>query len=349
MNYVPPRRSDGTLQTRRLKQPWPKDKLFKILSIDGGGIKGVFPAAYLAEVEKRFLGGASIAQHFDLVAGTSTGGIIALGLAHGMTGQQAQDIYTKRGKTIFPAKRGIGAVLQFGRWIRKPKHDQQVLKDQLLEVFGSTLLDEAKVRLAIPSFEGRHGEPYIYKTPHHPDYKRDRHEKMAHVALHTAAAPSFYAGVENDGYVMVDGGLWANNPVMIALVDALACFDVPVENIRILSIGTGDSLFSTASRSNSGLAGWILPDGAAPPLVFQAAVKAQSHNAVGQAGLLIGRNSLMRIEPFEGKYPIGMDDADRAIRELPEVARSHAEGSGHRVAELFLGDVADPYLKCPAT
>lgn len=348
MNYVPPRRSDGTLQTRRLRQPWPKDKLFKILSIDGGGIRGVFPAAYLSEIERRFLDGATIAQHFDMIAGTSTGGIIALGLAHGMTGRQTLEIYTKRGTTIFPTRSGLSALVQLGRWVSKPKHNQQVLKDQLLEVFGGTLLDEARVRLAIPSFEGRHGEPYIYKTPHYPDYKRDRHEKMAHIALHTAAAPSFYASVENDGYVMVDGGLWANNPVMIALVDALACFDVPAENIRILSIGTGDSLFSTASSRNAGLAGWILPKGAAPPLVFQAAVKAQSHNAVGQAGLLVGRNNLVRIEPFEGKYPIEMDDAERAIRELPDVARSHAEGSGHRVAELFLVDAVDTYVKCPA-
>lgn len=348
MNYVPPRRSDGTLQVRRVKQPWPKDKAFKILSIDGGGIKGVFPAAYLAELEKRFLGGTSIAQYFDMIAGTSTGGIIALGLANGMNAQQALEIYTKRGETIFPRRRGFGALLQSGRWINRPKHDQAVLKDQLLEVFGGTLLDEAKVRLTIPSFEGRHGEPYIYKTPHHPDYKRDRHEKMAHVALHTAAAPSFYASVENDGYVMVDGGLWANNPVMIAVVDALCCFDVPAENIRILSIGTGDTLFSTASRSNAGWFGWIMPAGAAPPMVFQAAVKAQSHNANGQAGLLVGRGNFVRIDPSEGKYPIEMDDVQRACLELPEAARSHVEGSGRGVAEMFLDELACAYVKCPA-
>lgn len=347
MNYVPPRRSDETLQTRRVKQPWPKDKLFKILSIDGGGIKGVFPAAYLTELERRFLDGKPIFQYFDMVAGTSTGGVIALGLAHGMTAHQALEIYTKRGETIFPTRRGLRGALQLGRWFAKPKHDQQVLRNELLEVFGDTLVDDARVRLAIPSFEGTHGEPYIYKTPHHPDYKRDRHAKMAHVALHTAAAPSFYASVENDGYVMVDGGLWANNPVMIALVDALCCFDVPAENIRILSIGTGDSLFSTTSRRDSGLAGWILPDRAAPPLVFQAAVKAQSHNAIGQAGLLIGRNNLVRVDPFEGRYPIEIDDVGRACGELPGAARSHAEASGHRVAEMFLLEPADPYEKCP--
>jgi patatin-like phospholipase/acyl hydrolase len=80
---------------------------------------------------------------------------------------------------------------------------------------------------------------------YHPDYKRDRHAKCAHVALHTSAAPSIYPGVENDGHVMIDGGVWANNRIMNALVDVLACFDVPRENIRILSSGTRDDVFVT--------------------------------------------------------------------------------------------------------
>ncbi|MBV9509998.1 MAG: patatin-like phospholipase family protein, partial [Caulobacteraceae bacterium] len=192
MNYVPNRRSDGTIQHTRLKQPWPEGRLFRILSIDGGGIKGVFPAAYLAEVEKRFLSGGSIADHFDMIAGTSTGGIIALALAHGMTAQQALQIYTERGERIFPTLKGWRKWARLLRWVSKPKHDQSVLKSELLAVFGDKVLDDASRRLVIPSFEGLHGEPFIYKTPHHPDYQKDRHKKFAHVALHTTAAPSYY-------------------------------------------------------------------------------------------------------------------------------------------------------------
>jgi patatin-like phospholipase/acyl hydrolase len=225
LNYAPPRRSDDTLQTARIKQGWPQDRPFRILSIDGGGIRGVFPAAYLAELEKRFLAGRSIADYFDMVAGTSTGGIIALALAHGMTANQALKIYSDRGARIFPPMRGMSGLRRALRWISKPKHDQAVLKDELLQVFGDTFLDDAKVRLVVPSFEGLHGEPFIYKTPHHPDYQSDRHKKFEHVALHTTAAPSYYPAVDDDGCVMIDGGIWANNPVMNAIVDALACFD----------------------------------------------------------------------------------------------------------------------------
>lgn len=346
MTYIPPRRSAGTIQQARTKLPWPKGRLFRILSIDGGGIKGVFPAAFLAEIEIRFLNGKSISNHFDMIAGTSTGGIIALGLANRLTAQDALQIYLQRGAVIFPSRKGIKGWLAGFRWWLNAKYDLQVLKDQLLEIFKDRLVDDATVRLVIPSFEGTHGEPYLYKTPHHPDYKKDRHEKAIHVALHTAAAPTFYAGVENDGYTMVDGGIWANNPIMNALVDVLSCYDVPVGNIRILSLGTGDELFSTVKHRTSGLLGWLSFLSGKAPLIFQAAVKAQSLNALGQAGLLIGRNNIIRIDPSEGNNPIGLDDVARACFELPAVARSHAEGTGHRVQDMFLMDKVDPFIKC---
>ena len=244
MSYAPPRRSDGTIQHARVKQPWPEGRLFRILSIDGGGLRGVFAAAYLAEIERRFLDGRSISTCFDMIAGTSTGGIIALALAGGMTAADALQIYVERGERIFPPLSGLRKYRRLWRWLSRPKHNQAALMDELLSVFGEAVLDEAITRLVIPSFEGRHGEPFLYKTPHHADYQKDRHKKFAHVALHTTAAPSYFPGVNDDGYVMIDGGLWANNPVMNALVDALACYDVPRENVRILTIGTGDTAFT---------------------------------------------------------------------------------------------------------
>lgn len=342
MSYVPPRRSDGTIQRTRVKQPWPADRPFRILTIDGGGIKGVFPAAYLAEIEKRFLGGASIANHFDMIAGTSTGGIIALALAHGMTAQEALRIYTDRGERIFPTLKGWRRWARGLRWLSKPKHNQSALREQLLGVFGDKVLDDSKKRLVIPSFEGLHGEPFLYKTPHHPDYQKDRHKKFAHVALHTTAAPSYYPAVDDDGYVMIDGGIWANNPIMNALVDVLACFDVPRENVRILSIGTGDASFTVDKRARVGGAGhWAFLR------AFKAAGRAQCKNALGQAYLLIGKNNIVRIDPPESANPIDLDDTARATAELPLVARSLVEGSGHLIEALFLHDQVAEFERCP--
>jgi hypothetical protein len=339
---APPRRSDGTIQHARRKQPWPPGRPFRILTIDGGGIRGVFPAAYLAELEKRFLGGGSIADHFDLIAGTSTGGIIALALAHGLTAQQALEIYVDRGERIFPTDKGWRKWQRLIRWVSKPKHDPAVLRRELTAVFGAKLLDAAGKRLVIPSFEGRHGEPFIYKTPHHPDYQLDRVKAFVDVALHTTAAPSYFPAVDDGGYVMIDGGVWANNPVMNALVDVLACFDVAREDVRILSLGTGEATFTVDKRVGQGGARhWAFLR------AFKAAGRAQSKNALGQAFLLVGKENVLRIDVPESDNPIPLDDAPRALRKLPLVARSMAEGSGHRVEEMFFSDAVDAYVVCP--
>jgi hypothetical protein len=130
------------------------------------------------------------------------------------------------------------------------------------------------------------------------------------IALHTAAAPSFLAAVENHGYQMLDGGVWANNPVMIAVVDVLANYDIPPENIRILSIGTGEETVKLAQRH---LVGGKLAWGFSldAPLLFRLAVRAQSKNALGQAGLLVGRPNLVRVDLDEREKHISLDDVQR--------------------------------------
>src|SRR5882757_4166890 len=95
-------RSAGAIAQRRIPQVWPEDRRFRILSIDGGGIRGIFPAAVLAGLEQRYAGGRSIASYFDLVAGTSTGGILALGLGAGFSADQLLELYVRRGCEVFP-------------------------------------------------------------------------------------------------------------------------------------------------------------------------------------------------------------------------------------------------------
>jgi patatin-like phospholipase/acyl hydrolase len=337
MNYVPPRRSDGTLQVRRLQQPWPADRPFRILSIDGGGICGILPAAVLAELEHRFLGGASIANHFDMIAGTSTGGIIALGLGHGLTAARIRDVYVERGDRIFPPTTAVGRIWRSLRRIHRTGYEQRVLENELLHIFHDAPLGQSRTRLVIPAFEGRHGEPWLFKTPHHPDYKRDQVERMVKVGLSTAAAPTFFGALPNNGYVMVDGGVWANNPVMNALVDALACFDINRRQVQILSLGCGETSFKVdARRAKGGLFHWRS--------AIQAAMRAQSLNALGQAYLLVGKDQVMRVDAPESPNPIAVDDFRRAREELPSMARSLVEGAGREIARVFLADPVEPHV-----
>ena len=101
----PPARSETTTQEPRKHLPWDSDQPFRILSIDGGGIRGIFPATILATLERDYLGGQSVGDYFDLLAGTSTGGIIALGLGAGLSAAEIERMYLDVGHLVFPASR----------------------------------------------------------------------------------------------------------------------------------------------------------------------------------------------------------------------------------------------------
>jgi patatin-like phospholipase/acyl hydrolase len=203
-------------------------------------------------------------------------------------------------------------------------------------MFGDSAMDEAKTRLCIPAFEGRYGEPWIYKTPHHPDYKRDRYASMVSVGLATAAAPTFFEALPNNGYTMIDGGLWANNPVMNAVVDALACFDIDRRQIEVLSLGCGETSFKVdAAMARGGLFHWRN--------AISAAMRAQSLNALGQAYLLVGKDQVVRLDAPESTSPIALDDYIRARDELPNMARSLVEGAGREIERVFLKTPVEPY------
>ena len=327
-------RSAGALTTRRVQQPWPVDREFRILSIDGGGIKGIFPAAMLAELEERYLNGGSIADHFDLITGTSTGGIIALGLSIGLPARDIANLYVERGNEIFPPYPATWRGELLRRWhslrnIAYHRYDRKALSALLDDIFGERLLGESKARLCIPSIDGRFGDVYIFKTPHHPDYKKDQHERMTTVASATAAAPTFFQPLDSGGFRFVDGGLWANNPVMVGLVDALACFDVDRHKVRVLSLGCGDEPYTVTDQmvERGGLLSWSN--------VIDGALAFQSQNALGQAKLLVGAERVMRVVPGPMSPPISLDDWTRASQLLPKEAIASAGHCGAAIRDTF--------------
>jgi patatin-like phospholipase/acyl hydrolase len=339
---IPIKRSAGALAKRREPLPWPEDRDFRILSIDGGGIKGIFPASVLAGIEERFLGGRSVARYFDLIAGTSTGGIIALGLAAGLTAGAIRDLYLTHGGTIFPSRDGrpLGGLmrkLRHARQLATHVYDRAPLEVLLKEALGEQLLGDAICRLNIPAFEGQHSEVYVFKTPHHPDFKLDRKEKMITAALATAAAPTFFRSLSNQGYVMVDGGVWANNPMMLAVVDALSCFDVDRHHVSVLSIGCGPEPFTVTQKlMGGGLWHWRK--------VISAAMHLQSQNAIGQARLLLGAERVLRLEPPSFSPAIDMDDYVRAKALLGPAAAGVVGEHAQAIEARFLYGTTEPYV-----
>ncbi len=331
----PRHRSEGILPHRRQPVRWRNDLPFRILSLDGGGIKGIFPAAVLAFLEQEHLHGRSIGDYFDLIAGTSTGGIFALGLGAGLTASELLEMYLEEGHRVFPSKRR-GFWGRVKRWVSAP-YDRIPLDELLSQRLGDKTLRESKHRLLIPSTEGRNGEVWVFKTPHHPDYKLDGAERMSSVAAATSAAPTYFTPFEQRGYTFLDGGIWANNPTMAALVEALSCFTTRREDIRILSIGCGEKPFRiTGGQSrNSGMVHWRT--------IIEVAMHFQSVTAVNQAGLLIGRDRVTRLDRPEASKPVDLDDWRKAREILPEEARQVASQNSECLLETFLVRPAPPF------
>ena len=339
-----PRRSSGALKRERIPLSWPENRTFRILSIDGGGIRGVFPAAFLEGLEERYTQGRPVVEYFDLIAGISTGGIIALGLSAGLGTSEICNLYVKRGGEIFPPapdgfigqiKNGFRDLYQFFRY----RYDRDVLMRLLNHALEDREFGTARVRLCIPSTDGRYGEAYIFKTPHHPDYKKDASELMMKVAAATAAAPTFFRPLEDDGYTFLDGGIYANDPIMVGLVDALSCFSVRRDRIYILSLGCStDRCVVDKKQIKGGKFAWRQ--------IIETAIQLQSFNAQGQAGLLIGANHVIRIEPPPIDGRIELDDWRRAVDQLVPAATEALDTVGMQVACTFLSEAAQPYRQC---
>lgn len=212
------------------------ERVFKILSIDGGGIRGLYSAAILAKIEDVY---GSIHDYFDMICGTSTGGIIALALALGLPAQDVVEFYHKWGPKIFPYKHRL---LRSMKWaLFASKYSDTMLRTALESIFGQSVLNDAKCCLCIPAVNMVNGAGVIFKTSHDSQYVRDGRLRMVDVALATSAAPTYFpiASIDKVSSLIVDGGLFANNPSLIGAVEAINHF-----------VGRGYDKFSVLSISN---------------------------------------------------------------------------------------------------
>jgi patatin-like phospholipase/acyl hydrolase len=305
--------------------------MFRILSIDGGGIKGVFPSAFLCAIEE--LLGSPVASRFDLIAGTSTGGIIALGLGLGLTPTEILRFYTTRGSTIFPASQywPTRAMHYFTE-----KYSQDPLKQALISAFGTRTIGESEKRLLIPSFSALTGNIYVYKTPHHRRFENDWRKTAVEVALATSAAPSYFPPFISSTYIAhLDGGLWANNPTGNAVAEAIGVLGIPRSEIRVLSVGCTKSPQSF-SLKHAGLWGWRKK-------ALEAAFSGQSFGSMGIAYVLLGHDHIQRIDPEVEPGRYSLDDAT-LISELEGRARESARQSMPKFRDLFDHGPADSFI-----
>ncbi|MEM8953664.1 MAG: CBASS cGAMP-activated phospholipase [Verrucomicrobiota bacterium] len=205
---------------------------FRILSLDGGGLRGTFSAKFLAEIEREC--GIRVGDYFDMIAGTSTGSIIALGLSMGMRAEEMLEFYVERGPEIFGGRRRRRL---HSLWRRK--YSGEPLQKALEEVFGERTLGECGNRLVVPSFNLRTRRVKVFKTGHVESAQGDADWRAVDVAMASSAAPTYLPAFEDgEGNRFIDGGVWANNPALVAVIEAMGVLGIERERIRLLSIGT---------------------------------------------------------------------------------------------------------------
>jgi patatin-like phospholipase/acyl hydrolase len=205
---------------------------FHVLALAGGGIRGLHTAHILEMIEQQL--GGPIARHFDLICGTSIGGILALGLAleHPAADLKKMLVYKRADVFSRPVTR------RFLSWIRA-KHPAAPLRAELERVFKGATMGDLLHPVVIPAVDASAGTAVMFKTPHDSRFVIDRHRKITDVALATAAAPTYFPVFRApDARLFVDGGLIANAPSLCGLHEAEIFFKQQVADVRMLAIGT---------------------------------------------------------------------------------------------------------------
>lgn len=306
------------------------EKRFHVLSIDGGGIKGIFSAAILAHLEEDL--GINITDSFDLIVGTSTGGIIALALGIGIRSSEIVKFYVNNGNKIFPSKRFLG----LRQWICN-KFDAEPLKQSLIACFDEKLLGESKKRLVIPSYNIGEDDVYLFKTSHHERLKRDYRVPIWKVAMATSAAPTYFPSFrEVDNIRLVDGGVWANNPIMVGIAEAVSMLNVSLDTIRILSLGTTNEVKVRAKKLDQG--GFWQWKKEAVSLILQG----QSIGAFTQAQHLLGADNVLRLNP---SVPEGLFALDKlSEKALLSKAAHESRILMPKFEKIFTGYIAPEFI-----
>lgn len=273
-----------------------------------------------------------LVDYFDLICGTSTGGIIALGLGLEISAAEILDFYIEHGPAIFPPEQS-GRLRAWLRRIRKARYDPAPLHDALESVFEEKLLGHARTRLVVPSFNAQNGSVHIFKTAHAERLRQDYLCRAVDVALATSAAPTYLPVHETeDGKRFVDGGIWANNPVAIGVVEAIAvCGSAPAD-IDVLSVGTTSAARSISPRrGRGGLATWA-------PHFVEDVLRAQSLGALGMASVML-EEAVLRVDEIVEAGRFSLDDSG-ALTEL--------RGLGENAARVHHEEVRKRFLSVPA-
>lgn len=341
-------------------EPVPSSPAFKILALDGGGILGAFTASFLADIERRL--DCKVGDYFDLVAGTSTGGIIAAAVAAGEPASKIVGFYKDRGPRIF-RRQSFGWPGDMAAWIPnrllgifgldlqsivKPSYGSQELAGALAEVFGDrTINDINRCRLLLTAVDLVQGKTVVFKTPHLENMIRDRHYRLADAVLATTAAPTFFMPGQIAGKgAYADGGLWANNPSMVALTEAIRISETcrrpadpkfRLSSIYCLSVGTGKGQYFHKPKRPPGVGWWL-----AGKKIITVMMTSQAQGVDFQTRHILG-NRYHRVD-YDVPDPSWTLDNVQRIDDLIDFGEKKAAEALPSLRSTFFSTRAVPYI-----
>ncbi len=269
----------------------------KLLAIDGGGIRGIYASHVLERVQKEF--NTEFHLEFDLIAGTSTGSIIAAAIAFGIPISKITELYREEGPNIFQQKRWT-----FGGSVA-PRYSSEPLRAALVSVFEDAKLADAQTRLLIPATDIGNGGVHVFKSAYDEGFVRDRNVKVVDAVLASCSAPSYFAPAKVGPYHLSDGGLWANNPSLVAVTEALTRLGAERSEIRLLSVGTGIGKnyypLSNSDKKWGFLTGWGISK------FISMLLNLQATTASNVTQLILDKHQSVRVN-FESDLPLSLDD-----------------------------------------
>jgi patatin-like phospholipase/acyl hydrolase len=309
-----------------------------ILSIDGGGIRGIIPAVILEHLEKRLqeMTGkpdARLADFFDMIAGTSTGGILSCFYLHPgrQAAGQAVDLYAGKGKSIFKPR--FPGFLNKAASLFASKYPAKGLEKALNEAFGAVRLSETGKHSLITAYDIEKRRSVLFTVPSAQKHPA-RDFFLKDIARATSAAPTYFppasvVSAEGEQHTLVDGAMFANDPALCALVEARKTTFVKheypiIRELYILSVGTGkvSQGFSPEKASHWGLAGWAVP---VVDMLMTASPEVVSYQLKQLFSVAGCAESYVRMEP-------GLCDASSETDNVSDANIAHLRNAGETFA-----------------
>jgi predicted acylesterase/phospholipase RssA len=308
----------------------------RVLSLSGGGYLGLFTAVVLAGLEERV--GEPLGRRFDLIAGTSVGGILAIALAFEVPMQTMVELFLKKGRDVFSPRSlpsgPVSRMLDMSRSVLGPKYSGQALRAALTEVMGELTLAQAKHDLVVPAVNVTRSLTKVFKTPHGPASLGDETVRAVDVAMATSAAPSYFPSVPMGDALFADGGMFAVAPDQVALHELEHFLGVGSQRVRMLSIGTGTSGYQPAGGVNAddGAVGW-LSDGR----LLLTLVSVQQQHVQAMVEDRLGERYLRIDAHWPPRAGLGIDVATReASKVLTDMAHHAMETLDENLLNTFL-------------